>query len=367
MKTKVNILIVDDQPGKRLGYEAILSELGENLIQATSGSEALHLLLKNDIAVVLMDVNMPELDGFQLADMMRQHPRFEETAIVFVSAVHMTDLDRLKGYERGGVDYVSVPIIPELLRAKVRVFADLHRKSRQLDDLNGMLRLLSSRLIVAQDAERRRIARELHDGLQQELAAAKLALEASLSQETTTSKEESVTQAIAIIDSATAQVRTISHLLHPPLLDEVGLAAAIQWYLEGLTKRSGIESSLDLQPTAFPRLAPELENAVFRIIQECLTNVFRHAQAQKASVTLALRESELAIAVRDDGKGIGDGIAEFRPDRIGVGIGGMRQRVAEFGGELRLSDANPGTLVDVVIPCKGALVKEELLKTTSAA
>jgi CheY-like chemotaxis protein len=151
MKTKVNILIVDDQPGKRLGYEAILGELGENLIQATSGGEALHLLLKNDIAVVLMDVNMPELDGFQLADMMRQHPRFEETAIVFVSAVHMTDLDRLKGYERGGVDYVSVPIIPELLRAKVRVFADLHRKSRQLDDLNGMLRLLSSRLIVAQD------------------------------------------------------------------------------------------------------------------------------------------------------------------------------------------------------------------------
>ena len=97
-------------------------------------------MLKNDIAVVLMDVSMPEIDGFELADMIRQHPRFQKTAIIFISAVHLTDLDRLKGYQRGAVDYISVPVIPELLRAKVSVFADLHRKTQQLEMLNRELR-----------------------------------------------------------------------------------------------------------------------------------------------------------------------------------------------------------------------------------
>ena len=135
---KVNILMVDDQPAKLLSYEVILAELGENLIKATrkggSGTSA-----ENDIAVVLMDVSMPEIDGFELADMIRQHPRFQRTAIIFISAVHLTDLDRLKGYQRGAVDYISVPVIPELLRAKVSVFAELHRKTHQLESLNREL------------------------------------------------------------------------------------------------------------------------------------------------------------------------------------------------------------------------------------
>jgi signal transduction histidine kinase len=131
----VNILLVDDQPAKLLSYEAILSDLGENLIKAGSGREALQHLLRSDIAVVLMDVSMPELDGFELAEMIRQHPRFQRTAIIFVSAIHLSDLDRLKGYESGAVDYVSVPVIPDLLRAKVRVFAELTRKTAEAEEL----------------------------------------------------------------------------------------------------------------------------------------------------------------------------------------------------------------------------------------
>ena len=96
----VDILMVDDQPGKLLSYRAILQDLGENLISATSGKEALELLLKRDVAIILMDVSMPELDGFELADLIRQHPRFQKTAIIFISAVHLTDLDRMKGYQR---------------------------------------------------------------------------------------------------------------------------------------------------------------------------------------------------------------------------------------------------------------------------
>jgi PAS domain S-box-containing protein len=136
---KVNILLVDDQPAKLLSYEVILHELGENLIKASSGQEALEYLLKTEVAVVLMDVCMPDLDGFQLAAMIREHPRFQKTAMIFISAIHLSDMDRLRGYEMGAVDYVPVPVIPEVLRAKVRIFVELYRKTRQLEKMNAEL------------------------------------------------------------------------------------------------------------------------------------------------------------------------------------------------------------------------------------
>jgi PAS domain S-box-containing protein len=136
---KVNILLVDDQPAKLLAYEVILKELGESLIVASSGREALECLLKNEVAVILVDVCMPELDGFELAAMIREHPRFQKTAMIFISAIQVSDIDRLRGYEMGAVDYVPVPVVPEVLRAKIRVFAELYRKTRQLERLNAEL------------------------------------------------------------------------------------------------------------------------------------------------------------------------------------------------------------------------------------
>lgn len=136
---KVNILLVDDQPAKLIAYEVILNELGENLLTAASGREALESLLKNEIAVILVDVCMPELDGFELAAMVREHPRFRKIPMIFVSAIQVNDIDRLRGYEMGAVDYLPVPVIPEVLRAKVKVFAELYRKTRQLERLNTEL------------------------------------------------------------------------------------------------------------------------------------------------------------------------------------------------------------------------------------
>jgi PAS domain S-box-containing protein len=520
----VNILMVDDQPAKLLSYEVMLGGLGENLIKANSAREALEILLKTEVAVVLMDVSMPDLDGFQLASMIRQHPRFQRTAIIFVSAVHLTDLDQLKGYEHGAVDYISVPVVPELLRAKVRVFADLHRKTRQLEALNreleervlertdelarkaelllhlnselvgknqeldaivrtapdiifsrqadgrrdyisdrfyeytgapsgsangfgwldyvhpddkdqamtqwlrcvesgenyeaeyrlrgvketynwfraravpirddagnivkwygtcsdihdskvleqsirdsaaelekmvdnrtNELQRLSVRLMTLQDQERRRIARDLHDGLGQELAVAKMAVDKMLLQKSVKPPDDGWSQVSSIIDRAIQQVRTMSHLLHPPLLDEVGLLSALSWYVEGLAKRSGLEASLDVQPRDFPRLTTEVETAIFRIVQEALTNVFRHSEARKVWITLRQSEKTISIAVRDDGKGIGKRVVELRPDSIGVGIGGMKQRARELGGELRLENTQPGTLLELVLPSESVL------------
>jgi PAS domain S-box-containing protein len=131
--------MVDDQPAKLLSYEVILAELGENLIKANSASEALNVLLKTDVAVVLMDVSMPDVDGFALAEVIRQHPRFQKTAIIFISGVHLSDIDRIQGYRRGAVDYISVPVVPEVLRARISVFIDLHRKTRMLESLNKEL------------------------------------------------------------------------------------------------------------------------------------------------------------------------------------------------------------------------------------
>lgn len=518
---KVNILMVDDQPAKLLSYEAILSELGENLIPAASAKEALEKLLKTDVAVVLMDVSMPEIDGFELAEIIRQHPRFQKTAIIFVSAVHLTDFDRLKGYQQGAADYLSVPIVPEVLRAKVRVFAELHRKNRQLEQLNteleqrvvertqelerkavaleeinkslaqknqeldailhtapdiifsrqpdgardylssrfyeytgaptgsavGLswleymhaddrgpslenwlrcvqsgdayeceyrlrgadgsyrwfraravpvrdsqgdilkwygtcsdihdrkmleqsirdsaielermvdlrtveLRRLSTRLMSLQDEERRRIAREIHDGLGQELAAAKMILDGILAKDSSSTTRQAASEASQLLDRTIKQVRTISHLLHPPLLDEVGLVSALRWFLEGLSERSGIEIQLEVNPPDLARLKPDLETAIFRIIQEALTNMFRHSGASNGRVSVTEKDEHIVVLVRDDGKGIQETIVQLRPESVGVGIGGMRQRVTELGGRLRLANAHPGTIVEVVIPSR---------------
>lgn len=163
----VNVLLVDDQPGKLLTYEATLQELGETLIKASSAREALEHLLKTDVAIVLIDVCMPELDGFELAELIRGHPRFEKIAIIFISAVLLSDIDRLRGYAMGAVDYVPVPVVPEVLRAKVRVFAELHRKTMQLERLNAELErrvsertaeLKASNALLLESEQRRSLA-----------------------------------------------------------------------------------------------------------------------------------------------------------------------------------------------------------------
>src|SRR5215475_13577274 len=348
---RVNILMVDDQPGKLLTYEAILSDLGENLVKTTSAKEALEKLLKIDVAVVLMDVSMPEIDGFELAEIIRQHPRFQKTAIIFISAVHLTDLDRLKGYQRGAVDYISVPVIPDLLRAKVSVFAELHRKARQLELLNIELRRLSHSLMTAQDEERRRIARELHDGLGQDLTAAKMMLGSLVQPNQLKDPRDSktVSEVLSMLDNVIEQVRTLSHLLHPPLLDEMGLLSALRWYTDGFAKRSGVVTILDA-PQEFPRLEPELVMAVFKIVQESLTNVFRHAEAKQAVVKLQERAGSVTVSIVDNGKGIGNGSHELHPNSYGIGVMGIKQRVEEFKGRVVLRDTGAGTSVEVEIP-----------------
>jgi signal transduction histidine kinase len=169
MMTMVNILLVDDQPGRLLSYEAILGELGENLVRARSGNEALARLMEMEFAVILLDVNMPDMDGFETASLIHQHPRHEKTPIIFVTAVHITDLDRLRGYDVGAVDYVFVPVVPQILRSKVSVLCQLYRQRRELERLNSRLATANADLAEANaalTAEKALELRQLNDALE---------------------------------------------------------------------------------------------------------------------------------------------------------------------------------------------------------
>ncbi len=351
---KINILMVDDQPGKLLSYEVILEELDENLIKARSGREALDTLLKTDIAVVLLDVSMPELDGFELADIIHQHPRFQKTAIIFISAVHLTDMDQLKAYQRGAVDYISVPIVPELLRAKVSLFADLHRKTRQMEVLTRDLRNLSTRLMAAQDEERRRIARDLHDSVGQMVVALSINGKLALAEADKLSALASgaLRQNAEITEQLSKEVRTLSHLLHPPVLDEIGLGPAIKMLASGFAKRSDVEVAVDVAPD-IGRLVPHVEISIFRIVQECLTNVHRHSGSKTARIKLWTSEANLlTVQVGDEGIGIPPDthISMSVGTNHGVGLSGMRERVRELGGTLDIQSSDRGTTVTAQFP-----------------
>ena len=345
---KMNILLVDDQPGKLLTYEAMLAELGENLIPAQSGMQALECMLKNDIALVLMDVSMPGMDGFETAQMIHQHPRFHNTPIIFVSGIHVTEMDRLKGYAHGAVDYVPVPVIPQLLRAKVRVFAELHRKTRQLEILNA-------RMSVLQDDERRRIARELHDSVGQLLAAIRInnsVVEREVGK-LSAKAAQCVSQNAEMAEQVSKEIRTISHLLHPPLLDEAGLASALRWFVDGFADRSQIQAKLEI-PEDFVRLPKEIELSIFRVVQECLTNIHRHSGSPTAEIRVGLEGATVRVEIQDAGKGMSleKETAFISSARSGVGLRGMRERLRLLGGSLYLQSDIRGTRVTAVIPVR---------------
>lgn len=215
-------------------------------------------------------------------------------------------------------------------------------ESRRVIELRTLeLQKLSGQLLHIQDEERRRIARELHDDLGQQLSALKMMLNNPKDHE----------EALQTADRALASVRNLSYLLHPPLLDETGLRSALYWYAEGLTKRSGIQISMSVKPHIFPRLSKEMEMTIFRIVQEALTNVYRHADSDSARVEIDKQSEWVVVRVRDHGKGLPKEIdGKTVMPSLGVGVAGMRERLRQLGGELTLSHAEPGALLEAKIP-----------------
>jgi len=232
----------------------------------------------------------------------------------------------------------------------------VQQRTVALDSANHNLSELSSRLLRLQDEERRRIARELHDSVGQTLAALSMNLAAVASEIERLSKTASlVADSATLVNDMSTDIRTISYLLHPPLLDEAGLSSALTWYVKGFSERSKIEVDLDI-PEDFGRLPRDLETAVFRIVQECLTNIHRHADSPVAKVRIAQRDGHIRVEVQDKGKGIP---SQERAEIVssvngtpGVGIRGMRERLRQLGGTLDLSSdgEGKGTLIAARLP-----------------
>lgn len=215
-------------------------------------------------------------------------------------------------------------------------------------DSEESLRRLTGRLLQLQDAERRKFSRELHDSLGQYLAGAKMNLEIFAAQR----RDDSLPEAIQLLDQAIAETRTISHLLHPPLLDEAGLSSAAKWYLEGFAQRSGIEVKVNL-PEDVGSLSKPVALGLFRVLQESLTNIHRHSGSAKAEVTLDLLPDRVILKVRDYGKGIpAEVLSGFRTKgtNSGVGLAGMRERMRDLGGQLNIQPCASGVLISATLP-----------------
>jgi PAS domain S-box-containing protein len=243
-------------------------------------------------------------------------------------------------------------------QGNLRGFSKLTRDITERKRAQESLRELSGRLLNVQDEERRRLARELHDSTAQTLSALSLNL-ALLNQTARAVLNETAARALAesqsLAEQASREIRTFSYLLHPPMLDQGGLVQALRWYVEGFAQRTRIEVALEILPPEFDRLPPDVEMALFRIVQECLTNIYRHSGSSTATVRLVRDSSGIILRVQDRGKGLLVGSLEWdaeSPNVVGVGIRGMRERVRQLGGSMIFGAANPGTVAEVVLPLR---------------
>jgi signal transduction histidine kinase len=358
-----SILIVDDDQGNLRALQELLANLGQNLVLANSGEDALRRVLKQDFAVILLDARMPGVDGFETAKLIRERPRSRHTPIIFITGAYEDVGSVFRGYEVGAVDYIVKPLDPRVLKSKVSVFVELHAKNaalqqeiaehklteQRLRESQENLRALAARLQSVREEEQIRIAREVHDGLGQALTGLKMDLtwlvgKLQPDQEPLVKKISSM---FLLIDETIHSVRKIASGLRPELLDEAGLAAAIGWHARDFQQRTGIRCLVDVPPDS-DGLDPERSTAVFRIFQEVLTNVARHANATRVDVSMRRDEKSFTLEVRDNGKGIAS--ATIHNPRA-LGLLGMRERVLPFDGNIDISGSRgKGTRVVVSLP-----------------
>ena len=360
---QASILVVDDSPGHLLAMQEVLAPLGARMVMAASGEEALRRVLDDDFAAILMDVRMPGIDGFTTAKLIRDRARSRYTPIIFMTSNHEDAASMFRGYEAGAVDYISKPVIPEVLRSKLKVFMGLHDMNRMLSEELAQrarteerlrsseenLRALAARLQSAREEERIHIAREIHDELGQALTGLKYDIESmakGVKAEGAEVVPERATGLCQQIDRIINSVRRIASGLRPEVLDEIGLSAAVEWQAREFSRRTGIRCTVEISP-GFHDPDRERSTALFRIFQELLTNVARHAGATRVNVQLT-NGHVLSLKVEDNGRGIQE--QEFQSPRS-LGFLGLRERVLAFGGSIDVKgQAGKGTTVAVAIP-----------------
>jgi len=277
--------------------------------------------------------------------------RVRKDGSTFWSSVVVTPLRDERGAVIGFSKITRDITERKALLERIQLHADEVEKTQE------SLRRLSGQLLQVQDDERRRLARELHDGAGQVLAALNMNLESlqdAIKDQLPANLGRRLADSIRLANQVIKETRTLSYLLHPPLLDEAGLLDALHWFVGGFIERSGIQTALEV-PSDFPRLSRHLETAIFRIIQEALTNIHRHSGSRTAGIHLAVSAGEIHLTVSDQGRGVASASTSAGPNggrKLGVGLAGMRERVLQMGGHFEIVAANPGTILKAIFPCK---------------
>ncbi|HUN25677.1 MAG TPA: response regulator [Steroidobacteraceae bacterium] len=364
-RTQASILAVDDDARSLMALEALLGDLPVRVVAAKSGDEALRWVLKEDFAVILMDARMPGVDGFEAARLIRERERSAHTPIIFLTAAYEDAPSISRGYAAGAVDYIVKPLRPEILKSKIAVFVELYRKSatlmqeiaerklaeEQLRASEVSLRALAAHVQSVREEEWTRMAREIHDQLGQSLTALRMDLNwlASRLPADSESLRARAASMSGLIDATMASVREMIARLRPEVLDRLGLAAAIEWESGEFQRRSGIRCCLAL-PSEAVELDKGRSTALFRILQELLTNVARHAGATRIDVTVRCDPQEVELTVQDNGHGI-DG--EAAQSAKSLGLLGVRERALAFGGRVEIAG----------LPAKGTTVRVALTRS----
>lgn len=365
MNTQPNILIVDDNATNLLYLEIILRHLPANLVQALSGQEALNKTKNTELALAILDVQMPEMNGYELAVHLNENRSDNKVPIIFLTANFPENARIMEGYQAGAVDYIVKPLNEVILVSKIKIFLELYWQKRRILESTEMIRIseeetklakskveeLNDHLIRAVEEERSNISLQVHDELGQSMTALKM----DLSWIRQNMNQPDLVQAkldkmIQMTNEVIHRVQRISSELHPGVLDDLGLNAAIDWYCSEFTERSGIACELFLDEKEPD--TQKLQLAMFRIIQEALTNVLRHSKADKVSIEL-ITSPEFLLTISDNGIGIP---AEKIESGKSFGLIGMRQRIAQCGGNIEFKgEPGKGSTIFVQIPQKNNL------------
>jgi two-component sensor histidine kinase len=350
---KVGILLVDDQPSQLLSHAVILRELGERLVTARSGREALQKLMDEDFAVILLDVNMPDMDGFETAGLIHQHPRFERTPIVFVTAAQASTLDRLTGYRLGAVDYVEVPVVPEILRSKVAVFVDLNRQRRDLQRLNDALQAEIAQRRSAEEAvrharEKEVLLQEIHHRVKNNLQiiTSLLRMQSRAVQDPAFSDAllecQNRVAAMALIHDKLYRARDLARVSFPEYVRDLTNNILTSYTLPASSVRVNLEVDDDLSLS--------LDSAVpcGLILNELMSNCLKHAFPLGHSGTVHVgfhaAGDQLCLVVRDDGVGMPAEVDLERTSSLGWRL--IRALVQQLGGFVQCHTAG-GTVVEL--------------------
>jgi signal transduction histidine kinase len=386
--TTPTILSVDDNDAIRYSVTRYLREGGYDVIEARNGSEALNLAQQNPDLITL-DINLPDINGYEICRRLKDDAATRDIPVLHISASYVDAGDRVRGLEGGADAYLAEPIDKLELLATVKALLRMRQAQRearsqaaeaeearqQMKQVNESLefrvhqrtaelererldvQLLSSQLLLAQDEERRRISRELHDSTGQLLVALGMNLDRLKCEfiQSSPKAEAVIADTTALVDEMSRQLRTMSYLLHPPLLDEAGLVSAVKWYVEGFASRSTVEVRLDL-PSDLGRLPQQMEITIFRLVQESLTNIHRHSGSKTALIRLTRDEHNVCLEIMDQGKGFPPHtLRSENRSRPGVGILGMKERVRRFGGTLEFLSSGEGTTVQAKLPINAKL------------